>query len=142
MLKRFPFWIWGAIITQLLSAAIHSVSFFVNPKPENDTEKQLLDLMSSYKPDLGAGFHPSFASMFTALSLCFTLICLFGALLNWYLKKKKLDPAIWKGVLLIQAIIFGAMFVTMAVFTFLPPIVCTGLIFIFVCGSYSTANNK
>ena len=142
MLKRFPFWIWGAIITQLLTAAIHSVSFFVTPKPENDTEKQLVDLMDSYKLDMGAGFHPSFGNMVTGLSLCFTFICLFAALLNWHLKKKKLDPAIWKGVLLIEIVIFGAMFVEMAVFTFLLPIVCTALIFIFVCGSYSTVTNK
>ncbi len=139
MLKKISFWIWGTIILQLLTAAFHSLSFFMKPEPQNETEKQLFNLMSSYKPDAGMGFHPSFASLFTGLSLCFTLICFFGALINWYFKKKNLAPDLWKGLLLIQIIIFGGLFVAMLVFTFFPPIFCTGLIFIFVSVSYLTA---
>lgn len=138
MFKKFSFWIWGTIVTQLLTAAFHSLSFFVKPEPQNETEKQLFDLMSSYKPDAGMGFHPSFTDLFTGLSLCFTLICLFGAMLNWYLKKKTLTADIWKGVLLIEMVIFGTVFIAMSIFTFLPPIICTALIFIFVSGAYST----
>jgi hypothetical protein len=141
MLKNFSFWIWGTIVTLFLTAAFHSLSFFMKPEPANETEKQLFDLMSSYKPNAGMGFHPSFSDLFTGLSLCFTLICLFGALLNWYLKKKSLTADIWKGLLLIEMVIFGSMFIAMAVFTFLPPIICTGLIFIFVSGAYSTCKN-
>ncbi len=142
MLKKFSFWIWGAIVTQLLTAVFHSVSFFVKPEPANETEKQLMDLVTNYKQDAGMGFHPSFGNFFTALSLCFTLICLFGGILNWYFKKKNLSPELWKGLLLIETVIFGAMFIAMAVLTFLPPIVCTALMFIFVTGAYSTAKNK
>ena len=141
MLKKFPFWIWGTIIFQILTAAFHSVSFFIKPEPKNETEKQLFDLMDNYKPDAGMGFHPSFANLLTGLSLCFTLICLFGGILNWYFKKKNLAANLWKGLLLIEMIIFGAVFVGMAVFTFFPPIVCTALIFIFVSGAYSTCKN-
>jgi hypothetical protein len=136
MLKRFSFWIWGTIVIQLLTAAFHSISFFVKLEPKNETEKQLYDLLDNYKPDAGMGFDPSFAEFFMALSLCFTLICLFGALINWYFKKKGLDARLWKGLLLIEVIIFGAMFIAMAVLTFAPPIICTALIFIFVTGSY------
>lgn len=142
MFKKFSFWIWGTIITQLLTAAFHSISFFVKPEPKNETEKQLLDLVNNYKPDSGMGFHPSFADLLTGLSLCFTLICLLGALINWYFKKKNLAAELWKGLLLIEIVIFGAMFIGMAIFTFLPPIVCTALIFIFVSGAYLTVNNK
>jgi hypothetical protein len=142
MSKRFSFWIWGAIVTQLLTSVFHSLSFFVKQEPTNETEKQLIDLISNYKPDAGMGFHPSFANLFTGLSLCFTLICLFGAMLNWYFKKKNLTAALWKGLLLIEIIIFGAVFIGMLAFTFFPPIVCTGLIFIFVSGAYLSVNNK
>ena len=141
MLKKFSFWIWGTIIFQILTAAFHSLSFFIKPVPQNETEKQLFDLMDNYKPDAGMGFHPSFANFFMGLSLCFTLICLFGGILNWYFKKKNLAANLWKGLLLIEMIIFGAVFVGMAVFTFLPPIVCTALILIFVSGAYSTCKN-
>jgi hypothetical protein len=142
MFKRFSFWIWGAIVTQLLTSAFHSLSFFVKQEPTNETEKQLLEITGSYKADLGMGFHRSFAELFTAVSLCFTLICLFGGILNWYFKKKNLTAALWKGLLLIEMVIFGAMFIAMLAFAFFPPIVCTGLIFIFVSGAYLSVNNK
>jgi hypothetical protein len=142
MFKKFSFWIWGAIVTQLLTAAFHALSFFAKQEPTNETEKQLIDITTTYKADLGMGFHRTFAELFTAVSLCFTLICLFGALINWYFKKKNLDAGLWKGLLLIQMIIFGAMLVAMLVFAFAPPIICTALIFIFVSASYFTAKNK
>lgn len=142
MLRKFSFWIWGAIITQLLTSAFHSLSFFVKQEPGNDTEKQLLDLVTNYKADLGMGFHKSFAELFTAVSLCFTLICLFGALLNWYLHRKKIAADTWRGVLLIEVFIFGAMAAAMLVFAFGPPIICTALIFIFVLGAYFSSNKK
>ncbi len=139
MTKRFSIWIWAAIIMQLLTAAFHSMSFFVKPVPQNDTEKQLLDLVSNYKPDAGMGFHPSFSELFTGLSISFTLICLFGAALNWYLKKKQLPADTWKGLLLIEALVYGALFLAMLFFTFFPPVICTGMIFVFVLGAYFSA---
>lgn len=142
MFKKFTFWIWGAIVIQLLTSAFHSLSFFAKQEPTNETEKQLIDITGSYKADLGMGFHRTFAELFTAVSLCFTLICLFGGILNWYLKRKNIAADLWKGILLIQIIIFGAMFAAMLAFAFFPPIVCTGLIFIFVSGAYLSVNNK
>ena len=41
-----------------------------------------------------------------------------------------------KGILAINVAIFGVCFLVMAVFTFLPPIVCTGLIFINLLAAY------
>ncbi len=142
MFKKFSFWIWGAIVTQILTSVFHSLSFFVKQEPTNETEKQLIDITGSYKADLGMGFHRTFAELFTAVSLCFTLICLFGGILNWYLKRKNIAADLWKGIVLIQIIIFGAMFAAMLVFAFFPPIVCTGLIFIFVTASYLSVKNK
>jgi hypothetical protein len=141
MLKRFSFWIWGTIVTQFLTSVFHSLSFFAKQEPTNETEKQLIDLVSNYKADLGMGFHRSFAELFTALSLCFTLICLFAALLNWYLHRKRIAAELWKGVLMIQVVIFGAVAAAMLIFTFAPPIICTLLIFVFVCGAYLSRKN-
>ncbi len=141
MLKKFSFWIWGTIVTQLFTGVLHSLSFFVTPEPTNETEKQLMELTRNYKPDAGLGFHPSFKDFFTGLSISFTLICLFGAFINWYFRKKNLAPELWNGFLLIEAVIFGALFIAMAVFTFLLPVICTGLIFIFISGAYSTCKN-
>ena len=132
MLKRYTFWLWMAVVFMLLTAAVHSISFFVNPVPQNEIERQLVDLMRTYKNDFGAGFHPTMGNLFTALSSCFSLLCLFGGLTNAYLLKKKVGPGILKGFVAINLLVFGICFVMMLVFTFLPPIILTGLIEVFL----------
>lgn len=132
MLKRHTFWLWLAVVFLLLTGAIHSIALFVAPVPANDTERQLLDLMMNYRQDLGAGFHRSTWQLFTALSSCFTFICFLGGLTIACLLKKKAPLGILKGVAGIHVIVFGVCFVVMLVFTFLPPIVLTGLVTLFL----------
>jgi hypothetical protein len=132
MLKRYTFWLWMAVVFMFLTGAVHSISLFVRPVPGNEVERQLIELMSTYKNDLGAGFHPTMGSLFTALSSCFSLLCLLGGLTNAYLLKKKVDAGILKGIVWINLLVFGICFVMMLVFTFLPPIVLTGLIVFFL----------
>lgn len=50
-------------------------------------------------------------------------------MINAYLLRKRVDAAFVKGITAINLIVFGAVFVVMAVFTFLPPIIFSGLIF-------------
>ena len=88
--------------------------------------------MATYRNDFGAGFHPTPANLFTALSSCFSLLCLLGGLLNAYLIKKRVGAEIMRGVIAIDLLVFGICFIVMAVFTFLPPIVLTGLIALFL----------
>ncbi len=136
MLKRYTFWLSAAVIFQFLTAAFHALSLFIQPEPTNASERQLLDLMTNYRMDAGAGFHPSFSNFMTALSSCFSFVCLLGGLTLGYLMLKHTEPNVMKGVIAINAIVFGAIFVIMAVFTFLPPIVCTGLIFFNLLAAY------
>ena len=132
MLKRYRFWLWLAVVFMFLTGAVHSISFFVRPVPGNEVERQLIELMSTYKNDFGAGFHPTMGNLFTALSSCFSLLCLLGGLTNAYLLKKRVDAGILKGIIWINLLVFGICFVMMLVFTFLPPIVLTGLIVLFL----------
>ena len=132
---KFKFWIWGTIILQLLTAVFHSLSFFVEPEPQNETEKVLMDLTRTYRPDAGLGFHPSFKDLFTGLSMGFTVAFLLAGLVNFYLLRKKISVDIWKGLLLIQTIVFGAFFIGLIFFTFIIPVACTGLIFLFLLGA-------
>jgi len=132
MLKRYTLWLWIAIGFMLLNAAVHSVTLFIEPAPQNETERQLAQLMATYRNDFGAGFHPTPANLFTALSSCFSLLCLLGGLLNAYLIKKRVGAEIMRGVIAIDLLVFGICFIVMAVFTFLPPIVLTGLIALFL----------
>jgi hypothetical protein len=136
MSSGFSFWIWGAIIAQGLTAIFHSLSFISKPTPRNDTEKQLLDLLKNYRMDMGGGIKRSFGHLFIGVSICFTLIYLLGALLNFYFLRSGISPAVWDGFLLIQMIIYGIVFLMQVRFTFWPPIIVTGLVFLFLLGSY------
>jgi hypothetical protein len=138
MLKRYTFWLWVAVFFQLLTALAHSVSFIVTPVPLNDTEKQLLDLMTNYQLDMGAGFHRSTNNLFMALSACFPLLYLFGGLTNIYLLKKRVDVSLLRGFLLIQILVFGVTFGVMVLLTFLPSITLTGLVFLFLAIAFFT----
>jgi hypothetical protein len=136
MLRSHIFWTRIFIVTSILTALVHSISFLVEPVAANDTEAQLIHLMATYKMDAGSGFNPTMRDLFNALSSCFTLVYFLGALTNWYLLHKKVDPRILKGISGIQAIIFGGAFLIMLVLTFLPPIVLTGLSFLFITLAY------
>lgn len=136
MSSQFTFWIWGAIIAMALSAIFHSLSFIVKLKPKNDTEKQMIDLLDNYKLDMGAGMKKSFAHLYIGVSICFTFIYILGAALNFYFLRAGISPPLWDGFLLIQVIIYGMIFLIQVRFTFWPPIIVTGLSFIFLLGSY------
>ena len=136
MLKRYTFWLWTAVVFQLLTAFFHSLSLFITPIPADETQRQMMELMDTYKLEMGPGFHPTFGNLFTALSSCFSFLCLFGALINAYLLKKKAQHDLMKGILLINILVFGACLTMMAIFTFLPPIILSGLIFVSLLLSY------
>ncbi len=144
MFRKFSFWIWGTIIFQWFTAALHSTAVFIAPKPEitDEKEKLLVDLAANFKKDYGAGFVRSYDDFVFAVSLSFTIFFLFSGFVNWWLNKKKISGEVWRGLLLIQVITFGIVFITMLLFTFLPPIVCTGFIFLFSIGAYISSRKR
>lgn len=115
---------------QFITGLLHGLSFFAEPQPANDTERQLQELLNNYKSDMGAGFHRSVGELFISISACFTLLFLFGGLINWYLLRKKVSNDLLSGMVSIQVIIFGICFVVMLLFAFLPPIVLSGMVFL------------
>lgn len=136
MLKHYRFWLWAAVAILLLNALIHSLTLFITPQPQNETERQLLNLLVTYKQDFGAGFQRSMKEIFIALSACFSLVCLLGGLTLAVLARKQADLRILKSVVGVHVLVFGICFAVMAVFTFLPPIVLTGLIFVSLLLTY------
>jgi len=128
MLKNYRTWFWLAVVFQLLNAALHSVSLFVALEPANETERRLIELLNTYHFEMGAGFNPTMSNLFTALSSCFTLLCAFAGAVNAFVLRRD-AVELMSGILLINIVIFGVCFGVMAVFTFLPPIILTGLIF-------------
>ena len=39
-MKRYTFWFWLAIVFLLLTGAVHSLSLFIAPVAQNETERQ------------------------------------------------------------------------------------------------------
>jgi NO-binding membrane sensor protein with MHYT domain len=134
-MKSHKLWLQIAAVLQLLTAFFHTLSFFSEATPKNESERQLFDLMKNYAFNLG-GMITTYDKLFTALSACFTLVCAFGGWLNFYLLRQKIEASVLRGVTGIQVVIFGLQFAIMAALTFPPPIVLSGLIFTVLLGAY------
>lgn len=137
-MTRYLFWIRTTAILQLITAGVHTLSFFRSPIPANETERTLYELMSTYQPSLGPFFHPSTRDLFIGLSASFTMLYLLGGMINLYLLQKNLSQNLWKGLTSINLIVFGGYFLVALIFTFLPPIIFTGAVFIGLCLAYAT----
>ncbi len=138
MANRYTFWLRATAVLQLITAAVHAMSFLRTTSGINETERQLNELMTTYRPDMGPHFHPTTADLFTSLSACFPLLYLLGGMTNLYLVEKNIPPQIMKGLTSINLVVFGGSFLVMLIFTFLPPIIMTGLVFIGLCFAYAT----
>ena len=131
-MQKYSRWLLTAAVLQLIAATIHAITLFITQLPANETEKQLFTLMDTYRFDFGAGFHRTMGELLLALSACFSLVCMLGGMLNWYLLRKKADPEIVQGVVTINLVVFGILFGLTVVFAFLLPIILAGLIFLFL----------
>ena len=138
MFKRYTFWLTLAAILQLLTAAVHSLSFLVKPNPHDESERQLLDLLQNYQPDLGPYFHPTYGQIYTGLSASFALLFLLGGSMNLYLLSKRLSQEIMKGVTALNTLVFGASFLITLLTAFIFPIIFTGVVFLVLCFAYAT----
>jgi hypothetical protein len=136
MSKTQKTWLIITAVFQLLTCVLHSLSLIATPTPQNDTEKQLLTLMFTYKMEMGSGFRPSMFNILTSFSACFSLLLLLGGwlsiLLVWNGEVNKLA----KNIMTAQVIIFLACFAVMLAFTFIIPVVCVGLILLGCIGSW------
>lgn len=129
-MKRF--WVIGLITFQTITGIAHTIGLFVNVAPVNETEKQLLDLTTNYYRDMGMGINRSTYELVFAVSSCFSLLCFFGAVSNFYFR----NNFELVGFLGVQLIFFGVLFGIMLAYTFLPPIILTGAILLFNVGAY------
>lgn len=133
----YLFWLRATAILQLLTGAIHSLSFLRNPPPTNESERQLIELMTTYRLNM-APFHPTMQHLFDAMSASFAFLYFLGGLTILYLSGKGLSQETWKGLTGIQVLIFGGCFLVTLLLTFLPPIIFTGLVFVALCFAYAT----
>jgi len=130
--KNYRTWLKAAAVFQLITAVMHAIALFVTPAPNNETEKQLFELMGTYRFDFGAGFHRTMDELTLALSSCLSLLCILGGLITFYLLKKRVGADIMQGIITLNLIIFGIFFILTISFTFLLPISQIGLILLFL----------
>lgn len=129
MLKRYTFWLTAAILFMFLTAAINGIALLFPIGSTDETGRQLVELLTTYKLEAGAGFAPTFYNLFTAYSACFSFLCLFGGLINGWLLLKQTEPSVMRGILAIDLFIFGAVLLVISMFTVLPLVICSILIF-------------
>ena len=130
MFKRYKVWLIAAVIFQLLSGLTHSITLFISPPPSNDSERKLNEMMSTFHPNLDPWFHPSFADLVTALSSCFTFVCLLGGLTLGYMLLKHAELPLMRGLTAINLFIFGVLLAVVLWFAFIIPVAFIALIFV------------
>lgn len=128
MLKSYTFWLSAAVLFMFLTAILHSLSFFVTPDIQNETQRQLHELLHNYREDMGVGFHRTFWDLFTALSACLPLMCMLGGLTLGYVLIKHAEPDLIRGLIAINLGVFAVCLVVVFVFAFIVPVVLIGLI--------------
>lgn len=136
MFHKVTSWLKVATGFQFLAAAFHSISLIITPRGQNEKEKQLLDLMHSYQMDLGAGIHRNMWQLYSAMSVCFVLLFLLGALINLHMIRNKTSPEWMRGIIAMEMIVFGICFLVMTFLTFIPPAALTGFVFACLVVSY------
>jgi hypothetical protein len=102
----------------LLLGLVHSFSLIQDPAAANDTERQLLDLMTNYKFNL-MGTARSTAELLRGFSISFMLTMLGLGALDLTLVRER--PALLKRVALMNAIVLAAMTANSLRYFFIAP---------------------
>jgi hypothetical protein len=134
---NYKIWLKISSILMILTGLIHSISLFESYIPVNETEIMLLNLADNYKFDMGNGIVNTYNDHLIAFSICFTIFLLSSGLTLFYLTSKISDLKVLLGATWIYLTAFMGCFISMFLFTFLPPIICAGAIFLALCVSIS-----
>lgn len=95
----------GAVWLVLLGL-VHSLSLVGTPQPANETERQLLDLMSNYRFPL-MGSMRSMDNLFRGFSISFMFGCLAVGALAWVVRRERAE--LLKRVALVNTVWLAAM---------------------------------
>lgn len=107
----------------LATGFLHSLSLFNNPQPQNDSERQLFDLLANYRFDLG-GTMRSMEELTNFFSLSLTLFCLFAGTINLLIVRYFENESLAKKIVTFNAVFWTVYLVPLYLLTFLPPQVC------------------
>lgn len=128
MFKNYKFWFRAGSWALLITGLLHSLSLINKPVPTNDTERQLLDLMMNYTL---AGVNRTMYDLFFFFSLCLTMFSLFTAGMNLLFAKYYI-PSAHDRIFITGNLIFWTIFlIPLCLLTFIVPIVCYAICWLF-----------
>lgn len=118
-------------IALLITACLHLVGHFIGPIPENDTEKQMLDLMINYNMNIGSET-VTMMGLYKGFSLCFSLLFLWTGFMGLFLSKNLAEnsTALRKAAYT-YTIALGIMLAISLVYFFMIPTTCISVAFVF-----------
>jgi hypothetical protein len=96
----------AAAVVLILLGCVHSLAVFRKPAPQNDTERQLFDLMTNYKSDL-MGSMRSMEDILRGFNISFVILPLALGILNLILSGER--SALLKRLALINSLWLAAM---------------------------------
>jgi uncharacterized membrane protein len=103
----------------LILGAVHSTSLFIKQVPANDTERQILDLMTSYRFNLNGSLR-SMSDLMRGFSVAFMLAPLAFGVLDLMLSRER--AGLLKRAALVQIIWLAAMIVVALRYFFVLPL--------------------
>ncbi len=121
MLSNHKFWFKAGAWALVVTACLHSLSLVRPMVGENDTERQLIELMTTYK--LGS-IDRTMHDLFFFFSLTMTLMTLFIALLDLLFARFYMPSAHERRFLAANAVFWTAFLVPLWVKTFIVPFTC------------------
>ncbi len=119
----------------LLTAAAHLAGHFSPPRPPADeSEAQLMRLMTSYTRELGHGPR-SMHDLLSGFSLSFSILLALAGALDWLVARRRAsDAALLRDLALLNALGTALLTGVSVVYFFPPPTICLGLAFLgFAC---------
>jgi len=133
MLKNYKFWFkagsWALVVTALL----HSLSLLQKPVGENETERQLFELMMTYTL---SGVNQTMYDLYFFFSLSMTLFTLFVAALNLMFAKYYMPSEHARKFILANVIFWTIFLIPLSLLTFILPIACYAMCWLFFVVSF------
>lgn len=133
MLKNYKFWWKAGAWALLVTALLHSLSLINKPVGENDTERQLLDLMMNYK--LG-GVNRTMYELYFFFSLSLTMFTVFSAALNFMFIRFYMPSVHERKFMTISIIFWTILLIPLAMYTFIIPLGCYTICWLFFLAGY------
>ncbi len=111
------------LVLQLLTGPIHFIGFFSGPPPPaNEDQRQLMELMSSVREDLGGGFVRSMRDILNGLSLQYSIFIVMVGLTNLVAFRQVKEGRFLRSLSWLNAAFMAILAVNAYVNFFIPPL--------------------